>query len=102
MCRARTIDKKKDGNQTNRRAKNSHVLFCSDREPKSGSMLVVQVLVRVGAFGVSVRARLGDRCGGPGQRRATVSQEERAKRKRAALLKVPTGQSFEVAHIGIA
>lgn len=65
-------------------------------------MLLVRVFVRVCVFNASAHAQHRDRCSRPGQPRVTVTQEGRkSERKRATLLKVPTGQSFEVARIGI-
>lgn len=39
--------KKKDGNQTDRRAQNNRVWFCSDHKPESGSVLVHKMHLRV-------------------------------------------------------
>lgn len=107
---------------TNRRAQNSRVLFCSDHKPKSASVRV-HTCACVCAY-VSVRARELLSCcvylcesftvnkarflagrqvqqAGPKESYCNSGRERESERKRATLLKVPNGQSFEVAHIGI-
>ncbi len=47
VCWARTIDKERDRNQTNRQTQNILVLFCSDHKPKFESVLVHKIHLRV-------------------------------------------------------